>query len=86
MNTLLDALYTYAQEQRMGPLLAENEEDLHCLTELIDHDENFLRSSLQGPAAEAFSRYVDHSDEASYLRDQALLRCGLSIGLELSRL
>ena len=65
MPTLLDLLYQYAQEQRMGAALSAAGPDFRAACRLAEK----ARTELEG-----------------LLVERAMLRCGVSIGLELGRL
>lgn len=86
MTSLLDALYTYAQEQRMGPALGQLGAEFHAAYRLAGEEREALENTLEGQAAQLFARYLDHQAESGLGQSTALFRCGLSIGLELGAL
>ena len=45
-----------------------------------------LEGLLEGREAQLLSSYLDHRDQAELEMERAMLRCGVSIGLELGRL
>ena len=86
MYTLMDILYQYAQEERMASLLNQTGSPFRPAWREAEAAQAALSEQLTGASAALFARYLDQREEAEYLERQALLRCGLSIGLELSRL
>ncbi len=83
MTTLLDALYLYAQDKRIGPLLSAQGDEYRQLLRRIARDRTELEGLLEGRAAELLARCTDHRGELEQLEGMALFRCGLSLGLEL---
>lgn len=86
MTSLLDALYTYAQDQRMGPALALSGAEFHAAYRLAGEEREELENTLEGQAAQLFARYLDHQAASGLGQSTALFRCGLAIGLELGAL
>ena len=86
MPTLLDLLYQYAQEQRMGAALSAAGPDFHAACRLAEKARTELEGLLEGREAQLLSSYLDHRDQAELEVERAMLRCGVSIGLELGRL
>lgn len=85
MQTLLNALYTYAQEHRTDKFLQEEH------TEYIQN-ENMVTSALKqltaaGGATADYARRVQFGMEVmSTLHEESAFLAGLSMGLELGRL
>lgn len=86
MYTLMDILYQYAQEERLASLLNQPGSPFRPAWREAEAAQAALSEQLTGASAALFARYLDQREEVEYLERLALLRCGLSIGLELSRL
>ena len=83
MESLLDTLYAYAQENRYGPLSYEDRVEQEQYTEMI------LNAMQELTALGYFDlarRIEDGFAFLAWLDQRALFRAGLSIGLELNRL
>lgn len=86
MESLLEALHLYAQENRVMSCLGERREEYQRLNQLAGKDHAFLENALEGEAAAAFARYLSLSTDINMLEGMAMLRCGISIGLEIAKL
>lgn len=80
-ETLMEAIYRYVEENRMPAALPRSRAAIQAVT-----DQERLEEMLEGEAARLFQQYLDHEAQAGLERDLALVRCGVSAGLELGRL
>lgn len=85
MKTLSDALFSYANEHRVGRFLREDREELRDEQAMVSKALNALHT--MGGEADGWAERIEHSTEAlSYLNERAAFLAGLSIGLELGAL
>ena len=86
MKSLFQELYRYVQEERLYRTLVQAGPEARQLSRQAAREEELLEERLEGEERELFSRYLDHRAQADLQRELALLRCGVSIGLELAGL
>ena len=84
MITLLQALYTYIQENRLMPYLSDTE--YRETRRLADRHEDALRSHLPPEDAGKLDLLLENLQEAHTYEQEAMLRAALALGLELSQL
>ena len=83
MESLFEALYLYAAENRCGTLSAEDR------AEQLRHEDKVRRTmeALTGKGCEDLAQQMEDSlTSLSWLSQRRFFRAGLSIGLELGRL
>ena len=85
METLLEALTQYAEENLVVRLLREYAPQIRTARFQADQALEALKG-LNPEIAEQADRLKDKLDEASSCREQAFLLAGVSIGLKLGRL
>ena len=78
---LVELLYQYIEEHRIAKVLPRSPAARQASEEM-----ERLEQLLEGEAARLFRQYLDHEAQAGLERDLALVRCGVSTGLELGRL
>ncbi len=84
MNTLIKALYLYAQENRVSRRL-QTSEYRRAITGVEEGWEAF-RSTLTGEQGQKLDDLLFREREINHLEDEAVLLAGVSIGLDLGRL
>ena len=83
MESLFEALYIYAAENRCGTLLAEDRAEQTQCENMVHRAMEELSSKGCGELAR---QVRDGLSTMSWLSQRRFFRAGLSIGLELSRL
>ena len=83
MESVLDALLQYAQDQRLGGGLTW---EYWRLLRQAKEAREVLESRLSAPDAQALARFLALREKADWLESRALFRCGLSMGVELGRM
>lgn len=84
MKGFLDALYEYAQDQGITPYL-ETREYRRAICDLEEDWETF-RSTLTAEQDRDLAALLIREKKAEYLGEEAVFRCGLSMGIGLGRL
>lgn len=84
MEGFLDALYEYAQEQGMAPYLETRE--YRRATCDLEADWTAFRSTLTAEQDKGLASLLTRERNAGYLEEEAVFRCGLSMGIGLGRL
>lgn len=84
MEGFLDALYEYAQEQGIAPYL-ETWEYRRAAYDL-EEDWTAFRSTLTAEQDQDLDALLTRERNAEYLEEEAVFRCGLSMGIGLGRL
>lgn len=84
MKGFLDALYQYAQEQGIAPYL-ETWEYRRATCDL-EADWTAFRSTLTAEQDKGLAALLTRERNAGYLEEEAVFRCGLSMGIGLGRL
>ena len=85
MKTLSDALFSYANEHRIGRFLREDREELREEQAMVDKALSALYA--MGGEADGWAERIEHGTQAlSCLSEHAAFLAGLSMGLELGAL
>ena len=85
MQDILDCLYEYVYEHRLGVYLnAEAEYETAC--RLADRAEAWLADHLSPEARGQLERLTESRAQREEALERALFRCGLGLGLELGAL
>jgi len=85
MKTLYDALFSYANEHRVGRFLREDREELRDEQAMVNKALESLRA--MGGEAAGWAERMEHGwDALSYLNERAAFLSGLAMGLELGGL
>lgn len=84
MKGFLDALYQYAQEQGIAPYLETWE--YRRATYDLEADWTAFRSTLTAEQDKGLAALLTRERNAGYLEEEAVFRCGLSMGIGLGRL
>lgn len=84
MKGFLDALYQYAQEQGVAPYLETWE--YRRATYDLEADWTAFRSTLTAEQDKGLAALLTRERNAGYLEEEAVFRCGLSMGIGLGRL
>ena len=85
MATLLQALFTYAYENRMV-YTQENRFKIKELSRVSDQTKKQVTELLPEKSRELFDSYIEDEQLIQGLELEAIFRAGLAIGMELSRL
>ena len=85
MATLLQALFTYAYENRMV-YTREDRFKIKELSRVSDQTKKQIAELLPEKSQELFDSYIEEEQLIQGLELEAIFRAGLTIGLELSRL
>ena len=80
-KSIVEMLYQYIEEHQLTKVLPISPAARQASEEM-----ERLEQLLEGEAARLFRQYLDHEAQAGLERDLALVRCGVSTGLELGRL
>ena len=81
-QTIIEVLYQYIEENRLAYALPRFPQSARKASAEMEQ----LEAMLKGEAAQLFQQYQDHETQARMERDLALVRCGVSTGMELGRL
>lgn len=85
MNTLYDALFFYAAEERTDRFLREERKELLAELDMVNHALDELRAT-GATGADLAGRIERGTDTAALFQERAAFLSGLSIGLELGAL
>ena len=84
MPDAMDALFLYAQEHRIRPLLDEEPEFYRVVTCLERQDKSF-RALLDEATKERFDKFLDEQALLDLFNERAAFRAGFQIAMELGR-
>lgn len=84
MTDAMDALFLYAQEHRIRPLL-DAEPEFYNVVTCMERQDNSLRALLDKTAEERFDKFLDEQAILDLLNERAAFRAGFQIAMELNR-
>ncbi len=83
MTDAMDALFLYAQEHRIRPLLDE-EPEFYSVVTCMERQDKSLRALLDEATKERFDKFLDEQALLDLFSERAAFRAGFQIAMELS--
>lgn len=83
MTDAMDALFLYAQEHRIRPLLNMEPEFIHVVSCLERQDKSF-RTLLDEATKERFDKFLDEQALLDLFNERVAFRAGFQIAMELT--
>lgn len=84
MTDAMEALFLFAQENRIRPLL-DTEPEFHNIVTCLERQEKSFRALLDGESEGRFEKFLDEQALFDQLNERAAFRAEFQIAMELSR-